>query len=362
VSAAAAAGQAGSPRAGDPGPDRPTPPAPGTEGGAGPEERRDQAAHRSDAVAAHRRRPVVLVTGLSGAGKASILRVLEDLGYETVDNPPLRMLEEELVGDGEGPLAAGVDTRTRGFAPRDVLAMLARLRGRPEVAATLLYATAEEAVLLRRYTETRRRHPLTPGGSLGNRVADGIARERALLEPLRDAADLVVDTSELPLPELRRLIERRFRPEGAPGLSILLQSFAFPRGLPREADLVFDLRFLRNPHYVPELRPGTGLDPAVAAYVEGDPEFPAFWERLTGFLAPLLPRYAAEGKKYLTVALGCTGGRHRSVLVAERLAAYLRALGWRADVAHRELPAGEREAAPPPGALAGGREALSRIP
>jgi len=306
------------------------------------------------------RRPVVLVTGLSGAGKASILRALEDLGYETVDNPPLKVLEE-LVGDGEGPLAAGIDTRTRGFAPAEALDTLARLRSRADIAVTLVFATAEEAVLLRRYTETRRRHPLAPGGSLGSRVADGIARERELLGPLRDMADLVVDTSDLPLPELRRMIERRFRPEGAPGLSILVQSFAFPKGLPREADLVFDLRFLRNPHYVPELKPKTGRDPDVAAYVEADRDFPAFWQGLTGFLTPLLPRYVAEGKKYLTVAIGCTGGRHRSVLVAERLADYLRALGWRAEVAHREL-ATERQGALGHGTQPEGREALTRIP
>ncbi len=309
-------------------------------------------------------RPIVLVTGLSGAGKASILRSLEDLGYETVDNPPLRVLEE-LVGDGEGPLAVGLDTRTRGFAGPEAQETLDRLRSRPGVALTLVFATAEDTVLLRRYTETRRRHPLTPGGSLGGRVADGIAQERALLDPLREAADLVVDTSDLPLPELRRLIERRFRPDNAPGLSVLVQSFAFPKGLPREADLVFDLRFLRNPHYVEALRPGTGLDPEVAAYVEADPDFPAFWQRLTGFLVPLLPRYVAEGKKYLTVAVGCTGGRHRSVLVAERLGDYLRRLGWRADVAHRELAAGTRHgaAAPPgPDRTEEGREALSNPP
>lgn len=315
-------------------------------------------------------RPVVLVTGLSGAGKASILRALEDLGYETVDNPPLRVLPE-LVGDGEGPLAIGLDTRTRGFGGPEAMATLTQLRHLPGASVTLVYATAEDSVLLRRYTETRRRHPLSPGGSMGGRVADGIARERALLAPLREAADMVVDTSDLPLPELRQLIERRFRPDNAPGLSVLVQSFGFPKGLPREADLVFDMRFLRNPHYVEALRPGTGLDPEVAAYVEADPDYPAFWQRLTGFLVPLLPRYVAEGKKYLTVAIGCTGGRHRSVLVAERLGDYLRRLGWRADVAHRELAAGTRGsvehegvAAPPgsPHAEVEGREALSNPP
>ncbi|MBL6457186.1 RNase adapter RapZ [Belnapia sp. T6] len=306
-------------------------------------------------------RPVVLVTGLSGAGRASILRTLEDLGFETVDNPPLDLLEE-LVGDGDLPLAAGVDIRSRGFDPAGVLRTLSRLRLRPDIAVTLVYATAEDAVLLRRFSETRRRHPLAPGGSLGSRVADGIAREQELMAPLRDAADMLIDTSDLPLPALRQMIDRRFRGEGAPGLLIHIQSFAFPRGLPREADLVFDLRFLRNPHYDPVLRPLTGRDPAVAAYVEADPDFPGFWTRLTGFLDPLLPRYVAEGKKYLTVAIGCTGGRHRSVLVAERLAAHLRALGWRADVTHRELDGMAPRAATTPEAHLGGREALSPSP
>jgi UPF0042 nucleotide-binding protein len=281
-------------------------------------------------------RPVVLVTGLSGAGKASILRSLEDLGFETVDNPPLNILEE-LVSDGLTPVAIGVDARSRGFQAAEVLVALDHLRARPEIAVSLVFATAEETVLLRRFSETRRRHPLTPGGPLGSRVADGIAREAELLAPLAEAADLVIDTSELPLPELRRMIERRFRPAGPAGLDIAILSFGYPRGLPREADLVFDLRFLRNPHYDPVLRPQTGKDPAIAAYVEADDTFEPFWTRMTGLLELLLPRYVAEGKKYLTIALGCTGGRHRSVLVAERLAAHLKSEAWRVDVIHREL-------------------------
>ena len=281
-------------------------------------------------------RPFVLVTGLSGAGKASILRILEDLGFETVDNPPLSILEA-LVQEGTGPIAAGIDTRTRGFGAAGALAAIARLRQRPGIAPSLVFATAEEDVLLRRFTETRRRHPLAPGGPLGNRVQDGIAREAALLAPLREAADLLLDTSHLPLPELRRIIEARFRPEGAPGLNIHLKSFGYPKGLPREADLVFDVRFLANPHYDALLRPLTGRDAAVAEYVAADLGFPGFWERLVGFVEPLLPRYVAEGKKYLTIAIGCTGGRHRSVFVAEKLAAHLRPQGWRVDVTHREL-------------------------
>jgi UPF0042 nucleotide-binding protein len=303
-------------------------------------------------------RPVVLVTGLSGAGKASILRTLEDLGFETVDNPPLNILEE-LVGDGDTPLAIGVDARSRGFDEADLRGLLDRLRVRPDINPTLVFATAEEPVLLRRYSETRRRHPLAPGGSLGSRVSEGIAREAALLAPLRAAADLLVDTSELPLPELRRLIEHRFRQSGHAGLDITVISFAYPKGLPREADLVLDMRFLRNPHYDPVLRPMTGRDAPVAGFVVSDPDFAPFWARMTGLLGLLLPRYQAEGKKYLTVALGCTGGRHRSVLVAERLAAHLRSEGWRAEVIHRELSPAPASVASA-GAIPAGREALTR--
>lgn len=277
------------------------------------------------------RREIVLVTGLSGAGKSSILHMLEDLGFEAVDNPPLAVLES-LIGDQDRPVAACVDSRTRGFDAVAALALLDRLRLRPELSVSLVFVTAEEDILLRRYTETRRRHPQAPSG----RVADGIARESTLLAPLRDAADLVVDTTGLALPELRRRIDQRFRPDDA-GLSITVQSFSYAKGLPREADLVFDLRFLRNPHYDPALRPMTGRDAPVAAFIAADPEFASFWERLTGFVEPLLPRFVAEGKKYLTIALGCTGGKHRSVLVAERLGAHLAGHGWRVVLGHREL-------------------------
>jgi UPF0042 nucleotide-binding protein len=294
---------------------------------------------------------VVIITGLSGAGRASILNMLEDLSFETVDNPPLAVLEA-LLGDGDLPIAVGVDTRSRGFDPQALLKILERLRLRPDLDTTLLFAAAEDAVLLRRYTETRRRHPLAPGGPLGTRVQDGIAREILLMAPLREAADLLVDTTDVPLPELRRRMEARFRPEGAPGLSITVQSFGFPKGLPREADLVFDLRFLRNPHYVPALKPLTGRDSGVAEYVAEDSAFLVFWQNLTALLDPLLPRYVAEGKKYLTIALGCTGGRHRSVFVAEKLAAHLSATsaihGWRVDLAHRELPETARGSNTPP--------------
>lgn len=287
------------------------------------------------------RQRVVLVSGLSGAGRASILRALEDLGYEAVDNPPLT-LTEALVGRADRPLAIGLDARSRGFDAAAVLATLDRLRHDAGLRPELVFAYADEAALLRRFTETRRRHPLAPNG----RVTDGIAREVQLTAPLREAADLVIDTSDTPLPALRRQIDCHFSFGGAeaPGLMVSLMSFGYPHGLPREADLVFDARFLRNPHYDPILRPLTGLDAAIAAYVEADPDFAAYFGQIEAMLALLLPRFVQEGKKYVTIAIGCTGGRHRSVRIVEKLAdrfsagsAPLDTSLWQVTVMHREL-------------------------
>ncbi len=282
-------------------------------------------------------RRVVLVTGLSGAGRSSILRVLEDLGYEAVDNPPLTLIEE-LVSRGERPVAIGIDARSRGFDAASVLSTIERLRLNQSLRLELVFAYADEGALLRRYTETRRRHPLAPGG----RVLDGIAREAGMTAPLRDAADLVIDTSDTSLPALRRQVESRFA-SGGLGLTLSLMSFGYPHGLPREADLVFDARFLRNPHYDPHLQPRTGLDEAVAGYVEADPDFPKFFDQIEAMLRLLLPRFVQEGKKYVTIAVGCTGGRHRSVHIVEKLAASMAAGGGldmrqgQITVAHREL-------------------------
>jgi UPF0042 nucleotide-binding protein len=303
------------------------------------------------------RRRVVVVSGLSGAGKSSILRALEDLGFEAVDNPPLPLIDE-LVARGERRLAVGIDARTRGFNAEEVLAALARLRGDGRLRPELVYAWADESALLRRYTETRRRHPLAPQG----RVSDGIAAEEALTATLRHAADLVIDTTELPQPGLRRLIEQRFGgdddvqsvADDQHSLVVSLISFAFPAGLPREADLVFDARFLRNPHYDAALRPRTGLEAAVGAYVEEDPDFFTFFRQIRDLLALVLPRFVQEGKRYATVAIGCTGGRHRSVHIVERLAADLTSAGWRVTRTHRELDRALPGGALPGGALPGG--------
>ena len=290
-------------------------------------------------MTAHR---VIIVSGLSGAGKASILRALEDLGYEAVDNPPLALLED-LISRSDRPLAIGVDARSRGFEAGEILASLARAAAGRAVAPELIYASADETVLLRRFTETRRRHPLAPFG----RVTDGIAAEAAMTELLRVAANLVIDTSGLPLSSLRRLIEVRFGQTSDRGftqapLTISLVSFAFPAGLPREADMVFDARFLRNPHYELDLKSLTGLDPSVAQYVSADPDFEAFFKGLKSLLSLVFPRFVAEGKKYATVAVGCTGGRHRSVFIVERLSrefgsAEFSRGDWSLIVTHREL-------------------------
>lgn len=292
--------------------------------------------------------PVVLVTGLSGAGKASTLRVLEDLGYEAVDNLPLPMLEDLVARDAR-PVALGIDIRTRGFDAAELLSLVDRLRANPALATTLMFVSADRAVLLRRFTETRRRHPMSHG-----RVEDGIAEEVRLTRPLLGAADVAIDTSELPLPGLRRLVTERFALAGQSlpqALRLTLMSFAFPAGLPRDADMVFDVRFLRNPHYDPILRPRTGFDPDVAAFVEADPDYERFFAQTTGLLELVLPRFVQEGKKYATVAVGCSGGRHRSVRTVERLVPVLRCLAeahgapaWTVTAVHRELTKGSQPA------------------
>jgi UPF0042 nucleotide-binding protein len=293
------------------------------------------------------RRRVVLVSGLSGGGKSSVLRELEDLGYEAVDNPPLAMLEA-MVARGERKLAIGVDARTTGFAADLVLQAMDRLHADPALRLELVFAWADETTLLRRYTETRRRHPLAPQG----RVSDAIAREEVLTARLREGADLVIDTTDLPLGSLRRLIDRHFGAESdaeESRLVVSLISFAYRCGLPREADLVFDARFLRNPHYDPMLRPRTGLDAEVGAYIEADPDFATFFAKMADLTDMLLPRFVQEGKKYAAITIGCTGGRHRSVYLVEKLARHLAdriamaraagdaGFGWRLHVTHREL-------------------------
>ncbi len=283
------------------------------------------------------RRRVVLVTGMSGAGHSTALKVLEDAGYEAIDNLPLSLLDAVLFeAESTRPLAVGIDTRTRRFAAATVINHLHSLTTHTDLAVTLVFLDCQDDVLVRRFTETRRRHPL----ARDRPVADGISAERGLIAPLKARADLMLDTSVYSPGELGRVLAGHLGLGEGMGMTLFVTSFSFRHGLPREADLVFDVRFLTNPHYEPALRPFDGRDPRVAAYIEKDPEFADFMARLTGMLAPLLPRYEREGKSYLTIAVGCTGGRHRSVLVAERLGAWFQELGRPAEISHRDVESG----------------------
>jgi len=290
------------------------------------------------------RKPILLVTGLSGAGKTTVLRTLNDLGWEVVDNLPLllldRLLATELPGGGDDtrPLAIGFGAETRGFDAEQIVRRIKRMREEHGREIGTLFLDCAGAELERRYNETRRRHPL----ALDRPAADGIARERELLGPLRAFANRLVDTTDLSSNDLRAQIRTSFGGEYfEPTLTVM--SFGFARGLPRNADLVFDLRYLRNPHWVEALRPGTGLDADVADYVKGDPAY-ATIDQIESLLLTLLPRYAAEGKGNVTIAFGCTGGRHRSVHVAERVAGRLRAEGFSPTVSHRDLATAPQDA------------------
>ncbi len=291
------------------------------------------------------RQRAVFVTGMSGAGKSTALKVFEDLGYEVVDNLPLSLVErlfpdpvadmrpDDAESDGRPrPLAIGVDLRTRGFNAERFLRLVGRLRRRADLEIVLLFFDASDDTLVRRFSESRRPHPVAQERPL----VDGIARERESLAPLLRAADFVYDTSGQTVHDLRRRLGLRYH-VGEDGLQVTVLSFAFARGVPRDADLVFDVRFLRNPHYDPALRPLSGREEAVARHIEEDPGYAAFMDRLTDLLDFLLPRYEEEGKSYLTIACGCTGGRHRSVHVAERLHRHLARAGFRVSILHRDV-------------------------
>lgn len=284
------------------------------------------------------RRRLLLVTGLLGAGKTTALKVLEDLGWETIDNFPIRLLDR-LIDTPEGdpqdpaPLAIGFDCRTRGFDPRTIIAQVKALSQRPDLELTTLFLECRESELERRYNETRRRHPL----AVDIPAAAGIGAERELLEPLRRWADLLIDTSDFSANALQQVMRERFAPVEGQELTLTLSSFGFARGMPPVADLVFDMRFLENPHWVPDLREQTGLDAAVGDYIRRDPAFAEAFERISGLIAFLLSRYRAQGKAYVHVAFGCTGGRHRSVFMAEQVASALREQGFSPTLLHRNL-------------------------
>ncbi len=278
---------------------------------------------------------VLLITGLSGAGRSTALNAFEDMGYETVDNLPATLVSALVQPDAarDRPLAIGIDIRTRDFGAAQFLVTVDALRARDDIDFLVLFLDCDDETLLRRYSQTRRRHPLAHDRP----VADGIATERKRLAQLRDRADWVIDTTGLTEGDLRRELRSSFSLARTPAMSVIVMSFAYGQGIPRAADLVFDVRFLRNPHYLENLRDKTGEDADVGAYIEGDPGYADFFRRLVDFLEPLLPRYRAEGKSYLTIAVGCTGGRHRSVYIAEKLGEWLAGHGYRAAIRHREL-------------------------
>lgn len=286
-------------------------------------------------------RKVLLVTGLSGAGMSTALRALEDLGYKAVDNLPLALVEP-LLSQAEGrgtPVALGIDSRTWDFSAAGLIRKIAALKKNKANDIHLLFLDCQEDVLHQRFTETRRVHPL----AVDRPVKEGVALEKQMMRPVRRDADHVIDTSAIKAQDLKRIIAGYFKLDKNRGLSIFVTSFGFKNGLPREADLVFDVRFLDNPYWDAKLRPLSGLDKAVIAKVRKDKGYKPFFKNLTGLVAPLLPRYDHEGKHYLTIAVGCTGGRHRSVCVAQELSGWLEGRGYNTTVRHRDMESWGRQ-------------------
>lgn len=278
---------------------------------------------------------LVVVTGMSGAGRTTAINALEDLGFEALNNFPLSLVDR-LVEPAEAVarrIAIGVETRTRGFSARALTDLVDRLRRRDGAGAVLVFLDCADEALVSRFNQTRRRHPLAPGET----VATGIARERDILAEIRGRADIVVDTTALSPHALRAEIESLFAQQIRAGLAVSVQSFSYKRGAPHDADMVLDCRFLRNPYWQETLRELDGRDPPIQAFVREDPAFGPFFEKLCEMLMMLLPAYKGEGRAYFCVALGCTGGRHRSVAVGEMLTARLGAAGWPVSVRHREL-------------------------
>jgi UPF0042 nucleotide-binding protein len=282
------------------------------------------------------KRRIIFVTGLSGAGMSSTLKILEDVGYEVFDNFPLNFVDPLVADDDyiDTPVAFGLDTRSRGFSPEAILGHLEDLRTDPANDVTMIFMSAGNMVLQKRFSETRRSHPLAKDRP----VLDGIRQERGWLKGLMDNADLLIDTSDLSIHDLRRIVEPSVHPDATRRkLAVTVMSFGFKNGVPRESDMVLDVRFLQNPHWVPALRPKTGLNKDVQAHIQKDADFAAFMKHTNAMLTLLLPRYSEEGKYYFTLAVGCTGGKHRSVFVAEQLAKTMKKQGYSVSLRHRDM-------------------------
>lgn len=282
---------------------------------------------------------ILLVTGMSGAGKSTVLDTLEDMGWEVVDNLPFQLLDRLLATrapagvEQQRPLALGIDSRTRGFDATLIVDRVKAMSQADEGRIAVLFMDCGGSELERRYSETRRRHPL----AMDRPAADGIAQERELIAPLRRWAEHVIDTTASTSNALKQEIRTRFSDWGSAAMNVAVLSFGFSRGVPRNADLMFDMRFLHNPYWDLDLRPLTGRDSAVSDYIRQDPAYEAALSQIEALILTLLPRYGAEGKSYITIAFGCTGGRHRSVHVAERVAALLAKSGFAPTLSHRDL-------------------------
>ncbi len=286
---------------------------------------------------------LVLVTGPSGAGRSTAIHALEDLGYEVIDNLPLRLIPPLIQGAPVGrPIALGLDVRNRDFNTTAVIEMIDTLTRNPDVSLQVLYIDCASSELIRRYAQTRRRHPLAAGET----PVEGIDRELDLLAAIRVRADHLIDTTEMSPHDLKAEIAHWFDRDPAQRMAVSVQSFSYKRGLPRGVDMIFDCRFLANPHWVAALRDLDGRDPAVVAHVQADPLFDEFFQKLQDLVLLLLPAQREEGKAHLTIAFGCTGGQHRSVAVAEKLAKVLAEAGWAVSKRHRELERRGANAAP----------------
>ena len=277
---------------------------------------------------------IILLTGPSGAGRSTAIRALEDLGFEAIDNLPLSLLPRLLEGPPmDRELVLGLDVRNRDFSANALIETLDRLQDMAGVEPELVYIDCQPDVLLRRFSETRRRHPLAPAES----PDQGIQRELDLLVPIRARADILIDSSDLTPHDLRAEIERMVTPEDGARLAVSVNSFSYKRGLPRGMDMVLDCRFLRNPYWEPSLRALNGTSAEVADYVGQDERFDAFFAKVQDLAELLLPAYLAEGKAHFALGFGCTGGQHRSVAIAEKMSQALAERGWQVSTRHREL-------------------------
>lgn len=276
---------------------------------------------------------LLLVTGPSGAGRSTAVKALEDLGFEVIDNLPLSLLPRLIDGPANGRLALGLDVRNRDFSTNALIAAIDGMTDALGDGVQVLYLDADEDVLLRRYSETRRTHPMATAGT----PQLGIAAEKEVLSPIKARSDFLVETSDMSPHELRAEMERLFAPADGRRLGVSVQSFSYKRGLPRGLDIVFDCRFLRNPHWEAALRPLNGQDEAVADYVAADPRFDDFFDRVHALVELVLPAHKEEGKSYIAIGFGCTGGQHRSVFLTERLSASLAKAGWQVSKRHREM-------------------------